>query len=56
MMESNKNEYEMISVSEMAKRLGCTNQTIYNRIKKGLYKSKVFMRGSMRGILVCVPK
>ena len=40
----------------MAKRLGCTKQTIYNHIKAGRYKTKEFCRGSMRGILVLATK
>lgn len=40
----------------MAKRLGCTKQTIYNHIKAGRYKTKEFRRGSMRGILVLATK
>lgn len=55
-MENNQLNDDWISVSEMAKRLGCTKQTIYNHIKDGRYKTKEFVRGSMRGILVCVPK
>ena len=51
-MENNQLNEDWISVSEMAKRLGCTKQTIYNHIKDGRYKTKEFRRGSMRGILV----
>lgn len=40
----------------MAKRIGCSKQSIYNYIKAGRYKTKEFVRGSMRGVLVCVPK
>ena len=47
---------EWISVSELALRTGKTKQTIYNKIKQGIYPTKVFNRGSMRGLLVCVPK
>ena len=47
---------DWVSVSEMAQRLGCTKQTIYNHIKGGRFKTKVFARGTMRGLLVCVPK
>ena len=49
------NNYEWISVSELAKRIGKTNQTAYNRVKKGMWETKVFTRGSMRGLLVKYP-
>lgn len=55
-MENNQFNDDWISVSEMAKRLGCTKQTIYNHIKDGRYKTKEFRRGSMRGILVLATK
>lgn len=55
-MENNQLNEDWISVSEMAKRLGCTKQTIYNHIKDGRYKTKEFRRGSMRGILVLATK
>ena len=55
-MENNQLNEDWISVSEMAKRLGCTKQTIYNHIKDGRYKTKEFHRGSMRGILVLATK
>lgn len=47
----NGNE-EWISVSELAQRIGKTKQTAYNQIKAGLWVSKEFTRGSMKGILV----
>jgi excisionase family DNA binding protein len=55
-MANNQLNDDWISVSEMAKRLGCTKQTIYNHIKDGRYKTKEFRRGSMRGILVLATK
>lgn len=55
-MENNQFNDDWISVSEMAKRIGCSKQSIYNYIKAGRYKTKEFVRGSMRGVLVCVPK
>lgn len=55
-MENNQLNEDWISVSEMAKRIGCSKQSIYNYIKAGRYKTKEFVRGSMRGVLVCVPK
>ena len=47
---------EWISVSELAKRMNVTSQTIYNRISKGDLKTKEFTRGKMRGLLVCSPQ
>lgn len=55
-MESNNNMDEWVSVSELAQRLGKTQQTIYNHIKQGYYRTKVFKRGTMRGLLVLCPK
>ena len=55
-MENNQLNEDWISVSEMAKRLGCTKQTCHNHIKAGRYKTKEFRRGSMRGILVLATK
>lgn len=49
-------ETEWISVSELAKRLNCTPQTIRNKIKQGLYETMNFNRGSMTGVLVKVAK
>lgn len=43
---------EWISVSSLAKREGVTAQTIRNRIARGMYQTKEFERGSMKGILV----
>lgn len=48
----NEQEYEWISVSSLAKREGVTAQTIRNRIARGMYQTKEFERGSMKGILV----
>lgn len=53
-MESN--DYEMISVSELAKRIGKTPQTIYNQIKQGLWEIVEYQRGKYKGILVKYPK
>ena len=55
-MENNQLNEDWISVSEMAKRLGCSKQSIYNYIKAGRYKTKEFHRGSMKGILVLATK
>lgn len=45
-------EFEWVSVSELAQRLGVSDQTIYNHIKEGLYETMEFQRGTMKGILV----
>lgn len=55
-MENNKLNDDWISVSQLAVQLGVTKQTIYNKIARGEYKTKVFQRGSMRGLLVHVPE
>lgn len=52
----NSSKEEWVSVSEMAARIGKTPQTIYNHIKEGRYKTREFVRGSMRGVLICIPK
>lgn len=52
----NDNKFEWISVSELAKRLGKTTQTVYNLIKDGKYETVEFKRGKMRGYLVKVEK
>lgn len=49
-------EIEWVSVSELAQRLGKSKQTIYNKIRQGCYETKVFNRGSMRGLLVGTSK
>jgi len=49
-MENNQEKW--VSVSTLAKRLGCTKQTIYNHLKQGKYEYKASERGSMRGMLV----
>mgnify|MGYP002528415511 CR=1 FL=1 len=46
---------EWISVSTLAKRENVTPQTIRNRIARGMYQTKEFERGRMRGILVLAP-
>lgn len=56
MQLNDSKDVEWISVSELAKRIGKTKQTAYNRIKQGFYVTKEFQRGSMKGILVQVPK
>ena len=44
---------EWVSVSTMAKRLGVSKQTVYNRIKKGWFDTQTFERGTkMIGILI----
>ena len=44
--------FEWVSVSDLAKRLGVSDQTVYNHIKDGLYETMEFQRGTMKGILV----
>lgn len=48
---SEKN-YEWISVSELASRIGKSKQTVYNWIAKGKLETRTFSRGTMNGILV----
>lgn len=43
---------EWVSVSEMARLKGVSKQTIYNRVKEGLYETQTFQRGKMNGILI----
>ncbi len=43
---------EWIGISEYAKMVGKSKQTIYNWVKRGKVESKTFSRGSMRGILI----
>lgn len=47
-----RQEYEWISVSEYAGRIGKTTQTVYNMIQRGELVSKSFKRQTMNGILV----
>ena len=53
---NNKENFEWISISELAELLNVTKQTIYNRVKSGLYETKQFKRGKMIGILIKKPK
>lgn len=48
------NNTEWVSASTLAKRFGVSTTTIYDRIKKGVYKTQVFKRGKMSGYLICV--
>ena len=48
----NENNYSWISVSEYAKMLGKSKQTVYNMVKANKLESKQFKRGSMIGLLV----
>ena len=43
---------EWVSVSELAKHLNVSHQTIYNRIRKGVYETKTFHRGVYKGFLI----
>lgn len=56
-MQTNESkDMEWVSVSELARRIGKTKQTVYNYIRQGLYATMEFQRGKMKGILVQVPK
>ena len=55
-MLSDNIEMEWVSVSTLAKRTGVTVQTIYARIKNGVYETQKFERGKMVGWLIKVPK
>lgn len=48
----NENDYDWVSVSEYAKRLGKSKQTVYNMVKVNKLESKSFKRGSMIGLLI----
>lgn len=50
-------QYELLSVSEVARLEKRSIQTIYNRIRFGMYETVDFKRGSkMRGMLIKYPK
>lgn len=50
-------QYELLSVSEVARLEKKSIQTIYNHIRFGMYETVYFKRGSkMRGMLVKYPK
>ena len=53
-MEAQEGNYEYVSISTLAKRLGVSGQTIRNRIKEGFYETMCFKRGDMNGILIKV--
>lgn len=48
--------YDWVGVSTLATQLCVSKQTIYNRIKKGVYPTRNFARGTMNGILVGIIK
>jgi excisionase family DNA binding protein len=48
----NKSNYDWVSVSEYAKMLGKSKQTVYNMVKANKLESKQFKRGSMIGLLI----
>lgn len=56
MQTDESKDMEWVSVSELARRIGKTKQTIYNYIRQNLYETMEFRRGKMIGILVKVPK
>lgn len=45
---------EWIGISEYARMVGKSKQTIYNWVKSGKIESKTFRRGTMQGILIKV--
>lgn len=45
---------EMIGISEYAKRIGKSKQTVYNWIKKGKLDCATYQRGTMNGLLIRV--
>ncbi len=50
-------QYELLSVSEVARLEKKSIQTIYNHIRFGMYYTVYFKRGSkMRGMLIKYPK
>ena len=51
-MEAAVSNNEWVSVSELAKHLKVSHQTIYNRIRKGVYETKTFHRGVYKGFLI----
>ena len=48
----NENDYNWISVSEYAKMLGKSKETVYNMVKANKLESKSFKRSSMIGLLI----
>lgn len=52
----NEENYELVSASTLAKRLGVSTTTIYNRIARGDYETKNFSRGTMNGVLIKTEK
>lgn len=47
-----ENNTEWVSVSELASRLKVSKQTIYNRLKDGIYEFQSFNRGKYHGFLI----
>lgn len=43
---------EWVSVSELAKHLNVSKQTIYNRVRAGKYDTQSFNRGKYNGFLI----
>lgn len=54
-MDSEK-DFEWVSASTVAERLGISTQMVYVRIKEGLYETQQFQRGKMNGWLIKMPK
>jgi len=49
-------QYEWVSASTLAERLGVSTMTIYNKMKRGVYQYQTFRRGKMIGYLIKVQK
>ena len=56
MQGNNNQEYEWVSVSCYAQRIGKSTQTVYNMIKDGLLETMNFERGTKNGVLVKIAK
>lgn len=57
MMIDDEKNFEWVSVSTAAKRLGLTTQMVYVRIREGkMLDVKEFERGRMPGYLVKMPR
>ncbi len=56
MQENNNQEYEWVSVSCYAQRIGKSTQTVYNMIKDGLLETMNFERGTKNGVLIKIAK
>lgn len=55
-MLQEEQQYEWVSVSCYAQRIGKSTQTVYNMIKDGLLETMTFERGTKNGVLVKIAK